>query len=288
MSYQQAYRFPTNQDQWINLQTPGSILIGCLPGFNDYYRFSSNPVWTSESILAYRNDFAINGTPNPTLLKVAEFEKAKPESVESFELGYRGIIAKKLVVDAYIYTSKYKDFIARTAVARGASGNAATSFMEVLNPLSSANFSFVTNSPTPVKANGWGIGLDYQIGRKGYKVLANVYGDKLKDIPTGLVTFFNTPKTRYNLGFANANVYKGLGFNVLYKWQDAVYWEGTFGTGTIPSFGTVDLLLSYKIGKSSNLIKLGATNLFNNYYRNAFGNPYIGGLYYVSFGYNVF
>lgn len=288
MSYQQAYRFPTNQDQWINLQTPGSILIGCLPGFNDYYKFSSNPVWTSESILAYRTDFATHGIPNPTLLKVAEFEKAKPESVESFELGYRGLIAKKLLVDAYIYTSKYKDFIARSAVARGASGNPATSFMEVLNPLSSANFSFVTNSTTPVKANGWGIGLDYQLGRKGYKVMANIYSDEIKDIPVGLVTFFNTPKTRYNLGFANANVYKGLGFNVLYKWQDNVYWEGTFGTGTIPSFGTVDLLLSYKIGKSSNLIKLGATNLFNNYYRNAFGNPYIGGLYYISFGYNVF
>lgn len=288
MSYQQAYRFPTNQDQWINLQTPGSVLIGCLPGFNDYYKFSSNPVWTSESILAYRTDFATHGVPNPTLLKVAEFEKAKPESVESFELGYRGIIAKKLLVDAYIYTSKYKDFIARTAVGRGASGDPATSFIETLNPLSTANFSFVTNSTTPVKANGWGIGLDYQLGRKGYKVMANIYSDEIKDIPVGLVTFFNTPKTRYNLGFANANVYKGLGFNVLYKWQDNVYWEGTFGTGTIPSFGTVDLLLSYKIGKSSNLIKLGATNLFNNYYRNAFGNPYIGGLYYVSFGYNVF
>ena len=119
----------------------GSILIGCLPGFNDYYRFSSNPVWTSESILAYRNDFAINGTPNPTLLKVAEFEKAKPESVESLNLATEALLQKKLVVDAYIYTSKYKDFIARTVVARGASGNAATSFMEVLNPLSSANFS---------------------------------------------------------------------------------------------------------------------------------------------------
>jgi len=36
------------------------------------------------------------------------------------------------------------------------------------------------------------------------------------------------------------------------------------------------------------LLKLGGTNITNHYYRSAFGNPYIGALYYVSIGYNVF
>ena len=287
LSYQQAYRFPTNQDQWINLQTPGSVLIGCLPGFDDYYKFSSNPVYTNESVLAYRAAYAQTGVPNPALLVEAQFAKAKPEVVKSFEIGYRGIIANKLLIDAYFYTSRYQDFIAREAVARGVSDNPATSFAELLNPFTSKNFSFVTNSATPINATGWGIGGEYMAG-KGYKISANVYSDVLNDIPDNLITFFNTPKYRYNLGFANPNVYKGLGFNILYKWQDEVNWEGTFGAGTINSFGVVDFLLSYKLGKTKNLIKLGATNLFNNYYRNAFGNPYIGGLYYVSFGYNVF
>lgn len=287
LSYQQAYRFPTNQDQWINLQTPGSVLIGCLPGFEEYYKFSTNPVYTNESVLAYRDNFNQTGVPNPELLVEAEFKTAKPEVVKSFELGYRGIIGNKLLIDAYIYTSRYQDFIAREAVSRGASGNPSTSYLELLNPLSSTNFSFVTNSPTPVTANGWGIGGEYQAG-KGYRISANVYSDVLNDVPDNLVTFFNTPKYRYNLGFANPNVFKGIGFNILYKWQDQVEWEGAFGAGTIKEFGVVDLLLSYKIGTSKNLIKLGATNLFNSYYRNAFGNPYIGGLYYISFGYNVF
>jgi len=58
------------------LQTPGSILIGCLPGFDDYYHFSQNPAYTSESVLAYRNSF--NGaTADPSLLKVATFQKSK-------------------------------------------------------------------------------------------------------------------------------------------------------------------------------------------------------------------
>src|SRR5690606_27494723 len=55
LSYQQAYRFPNNQDQWINLQTPGTVLIGCLPVFNTLYNFSGNPVYTATSVVEYRN-----------------------------------------------------------------------------------------------------------------------------------------------------------------------------------------------------------------------------------------
>lgn len=288
LSYQQAYRFPNNQDQWINLRTPGSILIGCLPGFNDYYKFSTtNPVFTAESVVTYRDSFAVYGVPNPALLKPAEFKKADPETMESFEIGYRGILGKKLLIDAYYYFSKYKKFIGREAVAGGASRDATLTYQELLSPFTSTNYSFVKNSPTPVKAYGWGIGAEYQMER-GFMLRANVYSDQLKDVPEGLVTFFNTPKYRFNIGFANANAYKGFGFNVIYKWQDKINWEGTFGAGEVPSFGTVDAAISYKIGKTNNLVKLGANNLFNNYYRNAFGNPYVGGLYYISFGYNVF
>jgi hypothetical protein len=35
------------------------------------------------------------------------------------------------------------------------------------------------------------------------------------------------------------------------------------------------------------MIKIGATNLLNSYYRTAIANPSIGGLYYISFAYNV-
>src|SRR6266542_2436164 len=288
LSYQEAYRFPNNQDQWINLQTPGSILIGCLPGFATHYNFANNPVYTIESVLTYRDSGGVQANPAYAgLLKVAEFKKAKPETVQSFEIGYRGIVANKLLIDAYFYTSRYKNFIGRAAVARGISGNPATAIGELTNPLFSTNFSFVVNSPTPVKANGWGISAEYRANR-GYKLMANLYSDDLHDVPYALITFFNTPKYRFNIGFANASVYKGLGFNVIYKWQDKISWQGTFAAGEVPSFGTVDAQVSYKLGKTNNLIKLGATNLFNNYYRNAFCNPYVGGLYYISFGYNVF
>ena len=281
LSYQQAYRFPDNQDQYINLQTPGSILIGCLPIFNTLYQFDTKPVYTAQSIVDFRTTYFERGEFNPDTLVKANFGKAKPETMSSYELGYRGVINSKLLIDVYYYYSKYKDFIGREAVGRS------DSLTGLLNPYATTNYSFVVNSSTPVKANGWGITAEYQLG-KGYSVMGNVYGDQLTGVPSELITFFNTPKTRFNLGLSNSNVGKGIGFNVIYKWQDKIDWEGTFGTGTIPAFGTLDAQVSYHFTKEKILLKLGGTNITNHYYRSAFGNPYIGALYYVSIGYNVF
>ena len=271
VSYQTAYRFPSTQDQYINLQTPAARLIGGLPEFNTFFKFDSDPAYTAESIAAFR------ASGNAAVLQKATFTGVKPETVQSIEVGYKALIAQRFFVDVYGYHSTYKDFIARVAVGRG----------NVANPLTTTNYSFVTNSSTPIKAIGWGIGAEYRL-YKTYLLSANFYSDELNDVPAGLVTFFNTPKYRTNIGLSNTDVYKGFGFNIIYRWQDEMNWEGTFGTGEVPSYQTVDAMLSYKFTNIKSLLKIGATNLFNKYYTSAFGNPRIGGLYYISFGYNVF
>jgi len=286
MSYQTAYRFPTNQDQYINLLTGGANrLIGGLPEFNTYFNFDNNPAYTSESIVAYRNSISA-GTPNPTLLKKSQFTVIRPETVNSYELGYRGLVTPKFLIDVYGYYSKYKDFIGRVAVGRGASGNPSNAPVDLASPFTTNNMSFVVNTDNEVNAIGWGASINYQLS-KGYELSANASSDELKNVPPDVVTFFNTPKFRYNLGIGNNDVGKGFGFNVQYRWQDKVFWEGTFGTGDVPAFGTVDAIVSYKLPQSKSMIKLGGSNILNKYYHSAFGNPKIGGLYYVSFGYNV-
>jgi outer membrane receptor protein involved in Fe transport len=79
-----------------------------------------------------------------------------------------------------------------------------------------------------------------------------------------------------------------MGFNVAYRWQDAFFYQGDFGNGNLPSVQTVDAQISYKFPSTKSILKFGANNLFNQYYYNAIGNSQIGGLYYVSFGYNVY
>lgn len=286
ISFQTAYRFPSAQDQYINLQTPGSRLIGGLPEFYTYFGFNNNPAYTAESVSAYRQSIAA-GSPNPNLLQAAQFTTVKPETVNSYEIGYRGLLSRRLMLDVYGYMSRYNDFIAREAVARGASGDPLRAPIDLASPFTSSNYSFVTNSSNIVKAIGWGIGIDY-LFKKGYQLSANISSDKLHDVEPGLVTFFNTPDLRYNIGLSNDKAFGNWGFNILYRWQSSVLWQGTFGTGDIPSFGTLDAQVSYRLQDIRSMIKIGATNLTNSYYNSAFGNPSIGGLYYVSFGFNVF
>jgi outer membrane receptor protein involved in Fe transport len=287
-SFQTAYRFPSTQDQYINLLTGGANrLIGGLPQFETFFKFNTNPAYTAESIVAYRNSFtASNPNGNPALLQQAQFRTIKPERVNSYELGYRGLVTPKFLIDAYGYYSIYKDFIGRTAVGRGQSTDPNIAKAYLASPFTSDNYSFVVNTGNDVKAIGWGLSLNYQLAR-GFEISANVSSDQLNDVPDTIVTFFNTPKYRFNIGAGNPNVYRGIGFNVQYRWQDDVLWQGTFGTGPVPAYGTVDAQVSYRLPKMKAIFKLGASNLFNDYYRSAFGNPLVGGLYYVSFGYNL-
>jgi outer membrane receptor protein involved in Fe transport len=285
VSFQTGYRFPSTQDQYINLLTGGvNRLIGGLPQFNTFFRFDQVPAHTAESIVAYRT-----GGNNPAALRVAQFTGIKPETVKSYELGYRGLLTKRLLVDAYGYYSQYDDFLARVAVGRGrsASANPAVNLTELASPFTTSNYSFITNSASSVNAIGWGLSAEYQIV-SNFVVTGNVSSDQLRDVPAGLITFFNTPKYRFNVGLGNTNVGRGVGFNMVYRWQDEVIWEGTFGTGPVDAYGTLDAQVSIRIPKTKNIFKIGASNLLNNYYRSAFGNPQVGGLYYVSFGYNVF
>jgi len=172
-------------------------------------------------------------------------------------------------------------------VGRGASGVPANAPLELASPFTTTNYSFVTNTNEKVDAIGWGVSVDYQMGR-GFNLTANLSSDELNNVPANVVTFFNTPKFRYNIGVGNNKIGKSWGFNLMYRWQDKVNWEGTFGSGEIPSFGSLDAQVNYRLPKYKSIIKLGASNVLNDYYRSAFGNPYVGGVYYISFGYNIF
>jgi outer membrane receptor protein involved in Fe transport len=104
LSYQTAYRFPSTQMQWINLDLSSYKLIGGNEDFVQYYHFDTNP--------AYDRDSLTQGKP------IQEpFAQLKPESLSSFELGYKGlIIGSKLLLDVYGYYGQFNDFLARKTV----------------------------------------------------------------------------------------------------------------------------------------------------------------------------
>lgn len=282
LSYQTSYRFPSNQNQYISLRLGGgsSFLIGSLPEFQTYYKLNSTrPGYTAASVLNYRA-----GTiADSSRLVQAVFTPLKPETVNSYEIGYKGVVGKRLLVDAYYYFSSYNDFIISQAVVQG--GQNGNKF-ETYSGFSSNSVSYNQNSTQTVKSTGWGIGVDFKL-IKTYMLYGNVFSDMLNDVAPGDVTFFNAPRYRFNIGLRNENVFRNIGFNAVVKWQDNNYYEGTFISGTLPYFAWVDAQVSYRPTGTKSVFRVGGTNLGNNYYRTGYGSPAVGGLYYISYGYNI-
>jgi outer membrane receptor protein involved in Fe transport len=279
LSYQTAYRFPTNQDQYINLNTGTSYLVPMFPDI--LAKLYPGPYYTAASIAAYR----AGGNPaNTSLLVVTAPGDVKPETVQSYEIGYKGVLGTRLYVDAYYYYSKYNNFLGRVAVGLSLTGSPTG----VFNPSSAStrNISYIENTNQEIKSDGWGVSVDFNLPRN-FVLYGNVFSDRLRDVPEGFITFFNAPKYRFNIGLKNESLYKNVGFNFVVKYQDQNYYEGTFVTGTLPSYTWVDGQITYKMPKTKSTVKIGGTNLGNNYQRQGYGSPNIGALYYVSYGYNL-
>jgi outer membrane receptor protein involved in Fe transport len=270
VSYQTAYRFPSTQQQYIRLGIGGGeTLIGGLPVFHDIYDFSGNPPY----------DLPLGSTP-----KQSTFQEFKPESVQSIEVGYKGLVAHdKLLIDLYGYAGQYTNFIVRRGVGQK---------INPAGPVTPANLrtlSIPVNTGTEVKTFGAGLTLEYRLNR-GYYVNFNASTDMLEDLPEGFVAYFNAPKYRYNVVFGNNSIgpKKLVSFSIAYRWQDAFFYESDFVSGTVPAFHNLDAQVSYKFPAIHSLIGIGANNILNQYYYTAMANPSIGGLYYVRFAYNIF
>jgi outer membrane receptor protein involved in Fe transport len=260
LSYQTAYKFPTTQQQWINLNLGNVTLLGGLPWILDVMNIKTHPTYI----------YNPPAQPVPFVYK-----KLKPESMRSFEMGYRGSFKNKLLADAYVYFGKYTDFTGRITLIQPTNNNKA--------------YSIVTNSETEVKAWGAGIGFDYKMANNFFSFF-NAYTDNLTNVPVGFLAGFNTPKYRFNAGIGNSGLGKKelIGFNINFRWQDEFFYEGAgFVDGTVKAYTTLDAQVNYKLKKIKSMIKLGGTNITNKFYQTGFGNPYIGGMYYLSFGYNI-
>ncbi|MFV0604977.1 MAG: TonB-dependent receptor [Niabella sp.] len=274
-SYQTAYRFPSTQQQWINLFVGANTwLIGGDQSFRNYYHFNTNPVF-------YLNDLQQGN------LVPYDGVAYKPESVSSFELGYKGLTANnKLMIDAYGYFGRYRDFLTRVLLVQKNDGSTLTP-----TDISSGNatiYSVPANVSGVVKTYGFGLGLDYRF-LKNFSISTNVSSDNLSDIPAEFETGFNSPKWRFNASLANTGFLNQnrAAFNITYRWQDTYFYNGDFANGQVPAINVLDAQFSYKFPQIRSVIKLGANNLLNQYYVNAIGNAQVGGLYYIAIGYNL-
>jgi outer membrane receptor protein involved in Fe transport len=269
-SFQTAYRFPTTQNQYINLQTGSARLIGGLPQFITAYGLNDGQTYDTATLNKY---LATGAPPTPY-----QYQTFKPESVASWELGYKGLIGKNLLLDVYGFYARYTNFIGLTVLVKDPL---------TLGQTAANTFGIYTNSPTKVNTGGAGIGVDYSLPM-GWLLSGNYAYSTISSKDVNQQTDFNTPKSKVNLTVANYSIAKIYGFNLTYRWQEGYLYQSSFITGYTPAFGTLDAQISMKLPKlNHSLIKIGASNLLNYYHVDAIGDARMGGLYYISFGYNV-
>lgn len=240
---------------------------------------------------------------NQDKLTTFQLTQFRPEKVKSFEIGYKGLYSNRLLIDAYAYFNRFENFIGGQVLIQDRNPNPQNPASALGINLLSANtrnvYSIPVNRTEIIKSWGWALGADYKLP-KNYSIGGNVSFNTLSNLDelaeTGFQPAFNTPEYRYVINFANREFVKNLGFAFSYRWQGEFVWQSSFVAPAVssqqlsvmPAFGTFDAQFSYKLKSLKSIIKVGGTNLFNDGYRQAWGNPTVGSMYFVSLTFDEF
>ncbi len=269
-SAQTAFRFPSIADQMVNLNIGPYTILGGLPEVHGLYNIPDNPVYP----LSGRNPITDEPVTENGPYNVPAFG---PEHVTALEVGYKGLLFNKLLLlDTYLFGNKYNGFTATQMLAQ--------------NPNTEDEIRFQTTVSTdfPVISYGYAVGAEVRIGRTAL-LKGNISFNEMVEIndpPPGFSPQFNTPRFKFNLGYGTPYLTRSIGFNINWRWQESFFWESPFGTAIIPAFSMVDAHVNVNLENLKSHIKIGGSNLLNNYYTTSFGSAQIGALYYVSWTYD--
>ena len=306
-SFQTGFRNPTPGDQYIKLNAGPITILGGVPDNSKGMNVYENS-FTASSLGPFYGAYygALQGgaTPDQALegakdqLVKSNVPYIKPEQVKTFEIGYKGLVAEKLLIDANYYFSSYTDFLLNQVVIQPESPvltNDGTVNIDAAADIANGDshlFQLYTNASDRVTTQGATFGLTYllpkgyTLGANGTWAAFNIQNANPNEIPR-----FNTPKYRTTVTFGNSSVTKNIGFNLAWRWQDTFEWYGTFNQmrpGTINAYSIVDAQVSYKVHPIKSIIKIGGNNILNQQVYQAYGSPSIGAVYYVSIVFDQF
>ncbi|OWP62576.1 TonB-dependent receptor [Hymenobacter amundsenii] len=307
LSYQSGYRFPSLFEGFSNVNSGQVKRIGGLRVMSDgvfegsYLRSSIDAfnaaVTRDVNTGGLSRSQAVAASQN--LLVKNPYTYLNPEFVRSWEVGYKAALLPggRLLADVDFYANTYRDFIAQVEayVPLAASGQplapdaALNAVATALNARATqARYRLWTNSRSRVYNYGGSLGLRYDVPG-GLLAGASITYARLDRTESGdgLEAGFNTPRWSYNLNLGHENVYRHLGFGFNYRWQTSYFSETFLVSGTVPAYGTLDAQLSYHLPAPNLRLKLGASNVGNNYYVSYLGGPSVGGLYYLQVTYGL-
>lgn len=283
-SYQNAYSFPSNiqalQSTLVGYNTyssGGSSLL-----LNDHYHFDQYVPYTLSSVEEYQK------TGDENKLERFYVNDIKPQSVNAFELGYSALIGKRVLVDVLGYYSTWQNFIGYADVANTPGTDDPNAFKDHSTYI---QYNIAFNGAQKVNTYGYAASVNIDLSHHFF-AKANYYSDYLKNKNNSQINNFNTPHYHVNMEIGNTGFGKkqNWSFNTALRHKPAYHYEvsGALAQGTVPASTVIDAQVGYNFTKIHSGIKIGGTNITNKYYSTGVANPLIGGVYYVSFAYNVF
>lgn len=298
-SYQNGWRFPALFEALSFVNNGNVRRVGGLPKVNEGLGYLENSYTLSsiDNFLAAVNADVAGGTlqqdaalQNRSKLIIAQLPEIQPEQINAFEIGYRSVLAdNKLSIDWEAYYNIYEGFLGQVEVAVPKTDKVGSdaSVLDMLTRSKQDRYRVFTNARNQYKSYGTSVGVTYNFFRKftlsGNINHNNITENKEKDI---FITAFNTPRWATNLSFANREIARNIGFNVVWRWQDAFLWESPLANGAVPAYSTIDAQVNLRIPALHTTIKLGGANLLNSRYIQYAAGPTLGGLYYVAVTYD--
>ena len=302
-TYQQGYRYPALFEALSYVNNGRVRRVGSLSYINDGLGYLNNS-YSQTSVVNFNAAVSAAGNSdsaalaNRELLSIANLPEARPEKINSFEVGYKSVLLNnKLVIDFDAYSNRYDGFLGQVQVyvpkGETVGTNAAVLAMLDRNRDSTAataitaaskgqdRYRVYTNAKNIYNNYGAGLAVTYNFYKK-YIVSGNINFNQMKsgEVKDIFVTGFNTPTWMSFLSFGNKEIMKNLGFNIAWRWQDSFIWESPLVTGDVSAFSAIDAQLSIYFPKIKSRLKLGGSNILNHRYIQYAGGPTLGALYY--------
>jgi len=236
------------------------------------------------AVMGNKRGFTLKNAAGTVLPQGGTIDPIVPEQNTTYELGYKGVIARKLLVDATLYDAHYTNFM--------------TPLLTIANPLAGAAATFaypgtganVDAKPVQNPSGTNQIVLTYRnIGNArihgldaGFRLLVN---DRVTASATmGLMkmdeialdttkfrvtagqrrelTALNAPTARWTAGMEAARIVGALDGGFTVRYSNKYFFASGINTGDIPTFTTLDVNASYPIRSTGASINLNVANLF--------------------------
>lgn len=304
-TYQLGYRFPALFEALSYVNNGRVKRVGSLSFINEGLGYLQNS-YTQASVINFNAAVSAQGNTdaaalaNRNLLVIANLPKAAPERINSIEAGYKAVLLNnKLVVDIDAYSNKYVGFLGQVQVfvpkdetvgsdaavlaMLDRNRDATTATATTAASKGQDRYRVYTNAKNTYHNFGSALGITYNFYKR-YTVAASANFNKMKSNEGNdvFVTGFNTPEWSANLSLGNREIVKNIGFNIVWRWQDAFLWESPLVTGNIEAYNVVDAQVSFHFPKLASSLKIGGADIFNKRYIQYAGGPTIGALYYVA------